>query len=419
MKNKFIICSLFIFSIIINIKVYASMNLEDIDIADIKILTSESKTVNDSILKDFGIDIYNYNGKTVLIDNINFDNILSLKTSSNLLNYMYPSGIRLPTMLLVPEDFCIDNEGLSFYTSYGSQLLWIICQNNNIDRVNFTTYEINAADKYYKLMQLKSMSLNLPLYSFNKVDTSILEYTTSQHELAKEIVKNFESKFGQILFIDTSKLEYNWCKIVREQYTKNIDMLITKNSVLPFIVPLNNEIKNLYQAYRTFVKPLQSTNFSLNFSEITNNYRKYSYKNFINNKVVYSTCDDILLLGQFYEQIPLNQNDYFVVGKANYREISKVNKSILDEISNNDKIEQNSNIKQTVNPPPKHDNKYNESFETKTIRSDLELIKLDEKNSINNNLFHNIFSIFCGIFALIIISVFVLIGIINKIRNQF
>lgn len=177
MRSNFMVFIISLIFLLFTFKVYGNIIIDKIDIGDLDIKTTQSK-----IFTDYSSTTYSFtdDDKIVFIEPIKFENILLADTSSNLLNYMYPSGIRLPTMLLFPEDFYLDNEGLDFYTSDGTKLLRLICRNNNIDRVNFTTFEINAADKYYNLMQLKAMALGLPLYSLEVTDGLLLSYTNEQ-----------------------------------------------------------------------------------------------------------------------------------------------------------------------------------------------------------------------------------------------
>lgn len=407
MQSNFIISTIYLIFLLFTFKVYGNIIIDKVDIGDLDIKTTKSK-----IFTDYSSTTYNFtdDDKIVFIEPIKFEDIFLADTSSDLLNYMYPAGIRLPTMLLLPEDFYLDSEGLDFYTSDGTKLLRLICQNSNIDRINFTTFEINAADKYYNLMQLKSMALGLPLYSLEVTDGLLLSYTNEQQKKAKELIDDFETKFCQILFIDTSNSIYNWCELVRKHYAENIDTLITQDAILPFIIPLNSEIKNLYKAYLGLLTQLKFPDSISDFnSYIDTNYLPYSYKNFINTKLVYSIADSILSLGEFYQQLPFNREDYFMVGKVRHDDILRVNNTISRKTSKK-------NLSESLFPDTES-NSYI-SVNDQLLGENCDLIKLNEDTYVSNFLLHNIFYKFCIIIIFSLSLAFVLADLIYRIKNK-
>lgn len=227
---------------------------------------------------------------------------------------------------------------------------------------------------------------------------------------AKELINDFETRFCQILFIDTSDLDYNWCELVRKHYSENIDTLVTQNDILPFIIPLNSEIKNLYKAYLDLLTQLKLPDYILDFdSYIDTNYLPYSYKNFINTKLVYSIADSILSLGEFYQQLPFNQEDYFMVGKVRHDDILRANNTISRKASKK-------NLSESLFPDTESDSYI--SVNDQLLGENCNLIKSNENTYISNFLFSNIFYKFCIIIIFSLSLAFVLANFIYKIKNK-
>lgn len=351
-------------------------------------------------------------GDWILLEEFNYDRLLSAKTGTEFMDLLYPSGIRLPTMLYDPMDSVrFTSDDLPYESSNGCKLLWLLCANNGEDRLNFTLAEQQAANKYYTLMQLKSISLGLPLYSFIELNPEDTMYTLEQQQSAKRYVDFFEQHFGTIYFIDTAKLEYDWCSEIQSKE------FITKKKVLHYPIPKGSKTIQLYTNYRNYFDALQFNGISGNTdisNFLTEDEIKVNYNNFTEVNVGSSFIDSVLLLGKYFEQLPLDLYDIIFIGRNESVEtITNVatpfgeNKGVnaADTVEKKEK-------KQTNDP-------YFTALRNQTVntfdRVDLSNISNNENSIINiKAIYQNIcLIIFCvGLFVIIILY------FLNKTKGQ-
>lgn len=307
------ICAVTLTSPILSFSAVDFVPFEKVTITETDSIDSNeaSKILSETVLLPEDMSIKNNQGNWTLLDPIDYTQLLSSKTGTEFMNLLYPSGIRLPTMLYDPMDivrFTLDD--LPYEIGNGCKLLWLMCNNAGEERFNFTLAEQRAAEKYYALMQLKSMALGLPIYSFTELNSNNSLYTREQQEQAKEYIESFENRFGTIYFIDTSILDYNWCGQLETEVP------ITKDKVLPYPLPKGNKIIQLYQDYSNYFKALQSSNEVSIEDFLTSEEIKVNYSKFLEENESYSFIDSILLTGMYYEQLPLELYDVLYIGDS-------------------------------------------------------------------------------------------------------
>lgn len=308
------ICTMTLTSPILSFSAVDFVPFEKVTITETDSIDSNEafRILSDSTLLPEDMTSKNNQGNWTLLNPIDTTQLLSSKTGTEFMNLLYPSGIRLPTMLYDPMDtvrFTLDD--LPYEMGNGCKLLWLMCNNAGEERFNFTLAEQRAAEKYYTLMQLKSIALGLPIYSFKELDSNNSLYTREQQEQAKEYIKSFENRFGTIYFIDTSILNYNWCGQLETEVP------ITKDKVLSYPLPKGSKTIQLYQDYFNYFNALQSMGTSNETSIedfLTPEEIKVNYNKFLEENGSYSLIDSILLTGMYYDQLPLELYDILYVG---------------------------------------------------------------------------------------------------------
>ncbi len=376
---------------------------------DAKELLAETTLVSEDFLETTN------KGNWIILDSVNYSELLTSKTGTDFMNTLYPSGIRLPTMVYDPSDtFRITLDSLPYETGNGCKLLWLLCDNAGEERFNFTLAEQRAADKYYTLMQLKSIALGLPVYSFTEIDDDTSLYTNEQQTQALSLINSFEENFGPIYFIDTSALDYDWCSQLENS------SLVTKTKVLPYPLPKGSKTIHLYQNYGTYFDALQSSGTSeppditefLTPNEIAVNYNK-----FIEDNGSFSSVDSILLTGVYYEQLPLELYDIVHIGSTDTvisNENEKVHtKTDVDTGDSDDTVTASKKEESRVNDPYFNAlrNQSDDNFDSYMLN----IFEEEGNTSIN---YKGIYQNICLIIFFVGVVVAVIIHIINKTQGR-
>lgn len=173
------------------------------------------------------------------------DTFLNAKSGSDFMNLLYPSGVRLPTMILDPSDpIETTNDYSPFYVGEECTLLRLLTNN----RVNFTKAEIQAAGKYYRMLQAKSIAMGLPVFSFSS--EYVVKYSSDIVNIFRKYVAEFEQHFGAIGFPDTSSLDFDWCKIVSNEYNTDLTAYMIKNEKsLEYKIPTGEKTLKLFKSF--------------------------------------------------------------------------------------------------------------------------------------------------------------------------
>lgn len=354
-------------------------------------------------------------GNWTLLDNVDYTQLLASKTGTEFMNLLYPSGVRLPTMLYDPMDavrFALDE--LPYEVGNGCKLLWLMCKNNGEDRFNFTLAEQRAADKYYTLMQLKSIALGLPIYSFTELDSNASLYTKEHQELAKKYIDAFEECFGTIYFINTGALDYDWCEQLDDT------SFLTKSKVLPYPLPKGSKTIQLYNNYSNYFNALQSKGTSGDVTiedYLSPDEIKVNYNNFIDENGSYSLIDSILLTGLYYEQLPLDLYDILFVGGDNHVSSKEEAQPIENEQqpdTNTENVEGKENTNKTVDDP--YFNALRNQSSNKFDVSTMNLLENDNTDSVIN--YKGIYRNICLIVFCVGIIVAFILYFLNKTRGR-
>lgn len=386
-KKHFLFASICITTLTSPVYCFSATNFipfEKVEITETNSISAEEalKILSESILLPEDMTSKSNQGTFTLLDSIDYTQLLSSKTGTEFMNKLYPSGVRLPTMLYDPTDavrFTLDE--LPYEVGNGCKLLWLMCKNAGEERFNFTLAEQRAADKYYILMQLKSIALGLPIYSFTELDSNNSLYTKEHQEQAKVYVESFEKRFGTIYFIDTSILDYDWCEQL------DIQVPITKDKVLPYPIPKGSKTIQLYQDYSNYFNALQSVGIG-NSNEVsiedflTLDEIKANYNHFMNENGSYSFIDSILLTGLYYEQIPLDLYEILSVGGDNtVNEKEKPTVKEQQENANTENTKDDNNSSKEVNDPYFNAlrNQSSNKFDIKSLENDSTDSKINYK----------------------------------------
>ena len=362
--------------------------------------------LSDMILLPEGAESDRNQGNWTLLENVDYTQLLSSKTGTEFMNLLYPSGIRLPTMLYDPMDsvrFSLDE--LPYEIGNGCKLLWLMCKNNGEDRFNFTLAEQRAAEKYYALMQLKSIALGLPIYSFTELDSNASLYTKEHQEQAKKYIADFENRFGTIYFIDTNALDYNWCKQLEDT------SFVTKDKVLPYPLPKGSKTIQLYQNYSNYFNALQSVGISDDVSMedfLTSGEIKVNYNKFMEENESYSLIDSILLTGIYYEQLPLDLYDILYIGGDTH--VNEPAQKGQRNDANTENIGGEESVNKTVDDPY-----FNALRNQSSNKFDMSTMNLLENDGTDNAI--NYKSIYQNI-CLIVFSVGTIVALILYLLNK-
>lgn len=176
----------------------------------------------------------------------NTADFLKSKTGTEFMNSLYPSGLRLPTMLIDPSDAFYNNtDYYPIVSGNGARLLRIIGEG----RVNYTYSEIQAANKYFELMKAKSIALGLPVFSFT--EEYVPQYSNELKEKIASAVIAYEKIFGPIGFPNTSGLSFDWCKLVQDKYKFSADSLILSGvDSFEYEIPKGSKTIETYSEFR-------------------------------------------------------------------------------------------------------------------------------------------------------------------------
>lgn len=180
---------------------------------------------------------------------VNTEDFLQVSTGSELMDLLYPSGLRLSTMLLDPKDaICTDSDYNPFYYGDEAKLLRMLVP----DRANFTYSEVKAAAKYYRMIQAKSIALDLPVFSFQEEFSG--NYSKDLIAKFRKSVELYESTFGPIGFPDTSGQSFDWVTFVKDNYQIDLSsMLITSKEVSDYRIPSGTNTISLLSNYNNGV----------------------------------------------------------------------------------------------------------------------------------------------------------------------
>lgn len=194
-------------------------------------------SVNEGMLEDISWIIMTVNDKE----------FLEAENGREFMNQLYPSGIRLSTMLLDPGDTKYTATDYSpLY--YGDEA--ILLRTLMPNRVNFTYSEIKAAEKYYRMIQAKSIAMGLPVFSFRTEFSG--NYSADVISAFSQAVQQYEAAFGPIGFPDTSSLDFDWVGFVETSKKVDLkDMIIPDGNVSDYRIPSGVKTLELFTNYYT------------------------------------------------------------------------------------------------------------------------------------------------------------------------
>lgn len=175
-------------------------------------------------------------GLYIEVSSFDLSKLTSCSTGWDMLNVLYPSGMRIPTICVTAFDYLQDQELIPILRDDVAACLVELSGINGEKRYDFTSAEYGAVAAYYNLMQLKSVSLGLPAY-YAETQTKV-ELEVTQEE-AKTMIDTFESKYGAILFPSGA-----WSEEVEETYDIELDDLLMKSNQTSFCIPSTVTIIN-------------------------------------------------------------------------------------------------------------------------------------------------------------------------------
>lgn len=334
---------------------------------------------------------------------VNNDDFLNASAGSELMNMLYPSGLRLSTMLLDPSD---TKYTASDYTPiyYGEEatLLRVLMP----DRVNFTYSEIKAAAKYYRMIQAKSIAMGLPVFSFSEEFSG--GYSEELINEFKGAVKLYENTFGAIGFPDTKGLSFDWVSHVEK--TNNVDlseMIIKHSNISDYRIPSGVNTINLFRAYyNNELTDEQRVVVYQNDKEITNdNLSAYTYDV---QQAYMLACDYIPRIVADYDKL---YSDIYIDSSTDIQTLADY---LSDLQANSDKL----SSQEDYNDEKKYSN---DPFVQALNNQKKSPVSTETLNSLTNSddvdvptLFHGV----CIAIAVITVLAIVLTKIVSNLRNR-
>lgn len=352
-------------------------------------------------------DISNEEWVFITVNNTDF---LNADNGTDFMDLLYPSGIRLSTMLLDPSDAFYNATDFSpIYYGEGATLLRIISNG----RVNFHYSELKAAEKYYRLLQAKSIAMGLPVFSFKEEFSN--NYSNELLTTFKTVVNSYEEKFGVIGFPDTTGLSFDWCNLVSTNYGIDLKNIINTSDILSdYRIPDDSGTISLYTNYNSntltdkqSMTVYDENNFNLN---TVDNLDKYSYDI---QQAYYMVCQYIPKILNIYDDV---YSDVYVNTQSCVLSLEE----LLLTDSTKDKEGEDTTLNNLVNNTSKETKYDNDPFvqaiENKKVStfSDEYAKSLEADNTNIKTTFHNI----CLIITLILIFALLINYIVSFFRKR-
>ena len=162
------------------------------------------------------------------------DDLLRCETGWDILNVLYPSGLRIPTCCVTMFDNLMDDKQVSIVRDDVASLLVQLSNASGVERYDFTSAEYAAVSAYYQMLYLKSIALDLPPFY-----ASIQGYVNEEVSIdeAKNLVEEFENTYGAILFP-----RGEWMDSVESKYGVDMSVMALEGNQSSFCIPTSKVI---------------------------------------------------------------------------------------------------------------------------------------------------------------------------------